>query len=201
MVLPPVPYPATIEVIRPVDDRATVAFRRNRYSVNPGMGGTQLTLRHRLGTTTLEVLTPAGALLVAHRLAPAGAGAIVRTPSHRAALEAAVLSQFSSDGPVTARRNGRQAPPRWPNGLGSSPRRRRHPHRPRCRAGVEVVEVPTRTRVLDRGSRRGAARGAAPQQPQEAMPTIGRSRGMPPVEPKNPASPKAKMPPSEATSR
>ena len=97
MSLPPVPYPATIEVVRPVDDRATIAFRGNRYSVNPGIGGTQLTLRHRLGTTTLEVFTPAGALLVAHRLAPAGAGAVVRTPSHRAALEAAVLSQFSTE--------------------------------------------------------------------------------------------------------
>jgi len=105
MSLPPVPYPATIEVVRPVDDRATVAFRGNRYSVNPGMGGTKLTLRHRLGTSTLEVFTPAGALLVAHRLAPAGAGAVVRTPSHRAELEAAVLSQFSTDRPCDRKAN------------------------------------------------------------------------------------------------
>jgi len=105
MSLPPVPYPATIEVVRPVDDRATVGFRGNRYSVNPGIGGTQLTLRHHLGTATLEVFTPAGALLVAHRLAPAGAGAVVRTPSHRAALEAAVLSQFSTEKPCDRKAN------------------------------------------------------------------------------------------------
>jgi hypothetical protein len=105
MGLPPVPYPATVEVTRPVDDRATVAFRGNRYSVNPGMGGTLLTLRHRLGTSTLEVFTPAGGLLVAHRLAPAGAGAVVRTPTHRAALEAAVLSQFSNEKPCDRKAN------------------------------------------------------------------------------------------------
>jgi hypothetical protein len=44
MALPAVPYPATIEVTRPVDERASVAFRGNRYSVAPGMTGTELTL-------------------------------------------------------------------------------------------------------------------------------------------------------------
>ena len=34
-----------------------------------------------------------------------------------------------------------------------------------------------------------------------AMPTIGLLRWWPPVEPKKPASPKVKMPPSEATSQ
>ena len=33
------------------------------------------------------------------------------------------------------------------------------------------------------------------------MPTTGLLSGMPPVEPKKPASPKLKMPPSEATSQ
>src|SRR5271165_3057547 len=37
MGLPPVPYPATIELSRFTDDRASVAFRGNRYSVLPGM--------------------------------------------------------------------------------------------------------------------------------------------------------------------
>ena len=87
MALPAVPYPATIEVSAGVDDKASVAFRGNRYSVAPGLGGIELTLRHRLGTGTLEIFTPAGTVLVTHRLAPAGAGAMVRTPAHRAALE------------------------------------------------------------------------------------------------------------------
>jgi hypothetical protein len=105
MPLPAVPYPATIEVTRAADDRASVAFRGNRYSVTPGLGGTELTLRHRLGTGTVEIFTPAGTLLVTHRLAPPGAGAVVRTPAHRAALEAVVLSQFSAARPCDRKAN------------------------------------------------------------------------------------------------
>ena len=105
MPLPAAPYPATIEVTRAADDRASVAFRGNRYSVTPGLGGTELTLRHRLGTGTVEIFTPGGTLMVTHRLAPPGAGAVVRTPAHRAALEAAVLSQFSAARPCDRKAN------------------------------------------------------------------------------------------------
>ena len=105
MALPAVPFPATIEVTRIVDDRASVAFRGNRYSVAPGLGGAQLTLRHRLGTATVEIFSPAGRALVAHRLAPPGAGSMVRTPEHRAALEAVVLSQFSTARPCDRKAN------------------------------------------------------------------------------------------------
>jgi len=92
-------------VARTVDDRASVAFDGNRYSVNPGMGGTELTLRHRLGTGTVEVFSPAGALLVSHRLAAAGAGTMVRTPDHAAALEKVVLAQFSTGRPCERKAN------------------------------------------------------------------------------------------------
>jgi hypothetical protein len=105
MALPAVPYPATIEVTRAADDRASVAFRGNRYSVTPGLTGTALTLRHRLGTGTVEIFTPAGALMVTHRLAPPGAGSVVRTPAHRAALEKVVLSQFSTARPCDRKAN------------------------------------------------------------------------------------------------
>jgi transposase len=105
MGLPPMPYPATIEVRRFVDDKASVAFRGNRYSVTPGMGGIELTLRHRLGTGTLQVFSPAGIELVSHRLAIAGAGSMVRTPEHRAALEAVVLGQFSTARPCDRKAN------------------------------------------------------------------------------------------------
>jgi hypothetical protein len=105
MPLPAVPYPATIEVTRTADDRASVAFRGNRYSVSPGLGGTELRLRHRLGTGTAEIFTPGGTLMVTHRLAPPGAGAVVRTPAHRAALEAVVLSQFTTARPCDRKAN------------------------------------------------------------------------------------------------
>jgi transposase len=105
MALPAVPYPATIEVARPVDDRATVAYRGNRYSVAPGLSGVELTVSHRLGTATLEILSPAGVLMVSHRLATPGAGSVVRTPEHRAALEAVVLGQFSTARPCDRKAN------------------------------------------------------------------------------------------------
>jgi len=69
------------------------------------MGGTELTLRHRLGTGTVEVLSPAGALLVSHTLAAPGAGTMVRTPDHAAALEKVVLAQFSTARPCERKAN------------------------------------------------------------------------------------------------
>jgi hypothetical protein len=65
----------------------------------------ELTLRQRLGTNTVEVVSPAGAVMVTHRLAPPGAGSMVRTPEHRAALEAVVLSQFSTARPCDRKAN------------------------------------------------------------------------------------------------
>jgi transposase len=103
--LPALAFPATIEVTRTVAANATVAFRGNRYSTPPGLGGSELTLRHRLNSGTVEIHSPAGTLLVAHRLAPAGAGAIVRTAAHRDALETAVLSAFTTARPCDRKAN------------------------------------------------------------------------------------------------
>jgi hypothetical protein len=125
MGLPAAPYPATIELTRFVDVKASVAFRGNRYSVAPGMSGVELTLRHRLGTGTLEVFSPAGIELVSHRLALAGAGAMVRTPEHRAALESVVLSQFTTARPCDRKANkppGEQALAERARLLGGAPK-------------------------------------------------------------------------------
>jgi transposase len=105
LALPAAPYPATIEVPAPVDHRASVAFRGNRYSVAPGLQGATMTLRHRLGTGTLEIYGRSGVLLVTHELAPAGAGEIVRTPEHKEALEKVVLGQFSTKKPCDRKEN------------------------------------------------------------------------------------------------
>lgn len=105
LALPAAPYPATVEVTRLVGADATVGFRANRYSVPPGLTGTELTLRHRLGTATLEVCSAAGSLLAGHRLAVAGAGAVVRTPQHRAALEGVVLGAFTTARPCERKGN------------------------------------------------------------------------------------------------
>jgi len=105
LALPVVPFPATIEVDRTVTPNAAVAFRGNAYSVPPGLTGHELVLRHRLGSGTVEIHSPAGTLMVTHRLAPAGANTIVRTPAHRAALETAVLSAFTTARPCDRKAN------------------------------------------------------------------------------------------------
>ena len=46
----------------------------------------------------------------------------------------------------------------------------------------------------------GRHQPVAPPSGVAAMPTIGLSSGCPPIDPKNGASPKAKTPPSDATS-
>jgi transposase len=105
LALPAAPFPATTEVERIVADNATVAFSGNRYSVPPGLGATTLLVRHRLGSATIDVVAPSGAILVTHRLAPPGSGALVRSVEHREALEAAVLSAFTTAVPCDKKAN------------------------------------------------------------------------------------------------
>jgi transposase len=103
--LPAAPYPATLEVPVPVRPDATVAFRGNAYSVPPGLGGTIVTLRHRLGSTTIDLVAPSGAILGVHDLRHPGSGELVRTTEHRAALERAVLAAFTTARPCDRKGN------------------------------------------------------------------------------------------------
>jgi transposase len=105
LALPDMPFPATVTVTRTVDVTASVAFRGNRYSVAPGMTGAEVTVRHRLGTVTADIVADNGTILVTHTLAPPGSGITVRTPGHRQALEAAVLSQFTTGRPCDRKAN------------------------------------------------------------------------------------------------
>ena len=128
LALPPLPYPATLLAGRVVADNASVAFRGNRYSVPPGLAGVELELRHRLGTTTVEVHARSGARLVSHRLAPPGAHMMIRTAEHRAALEQVVLSAFSTERPCDRKANR----PPGPDALAAAARLLGH-------AGADVV--------------------------------------------------------------
>jgi hypothetical protein len=103
--LPAIPYPATIEVARVVADNAAVSFRGNRYSVAPGLMGVTVLVRQRLGTPTLSIVGPTGSTLATHRVAPAGAGTLVRSAEHHAALEKSVLSAFSTRRPCEKKSN------------------------------------------------------------------------------------------------
>jgi hypothetical protein len=73
--------------------------------VPPGLAGVIMTLRHRLGTATVDIVGPAGVVLVTHRLAAPGTGAMVRTEAHREALEKVVLGQFTTARPCDRKAN------------------------------------------------------------------------------------------------
>jgi DNA replication protein DnaC len=103
--LPVQPYPATLEVARRVTGSALVAFQGNRYSVPPELVEHQVVVRMRLGSEVVEVVAANGALLARHRAAPAGAGVVVRSAEHHAALEAAVLSAFTTARPCRRKEN------------------------------------------------------------------------------------------------
>ena len=95
----PAPYPAVVSVERQVGANATVNYRGNRYSVPPGLVGSAVTLSHRLGDGELKIRSAAQVVLATHRMAHPGANAVVRDPSHAAALEKAVLAAFSTRRP------------------------------------------------------------------------------------------------------
>jgi len=107
--LPPIAYPAELRVERVVSASALVAFDGNRYSVPPSMAGQTVTVLGRLGEPTLRLVSAAGVLVTTHRRLPPGAGQIVRTGAHQAALEQAVLAAF------TTRRPCRRKPNRPPS--------------------------------------------------------------------------------------
>ena len=93
------PYPATLAVDRIVSAQALVAFRGNHYSVGPGLRGATVSVSHRLGAATLDVLTTGGVVLARHHREPDGAGAVARHDEHVSALERSVLAQFSDRAP------------------------------------------------------------------------------------------------------
>jgi len=105
IVLPAAPYPATVSVTRRVGASALVAYQGNRYSLTPGLEGAEVSVRHRLGQAELEILAPSGAVVARHRLGAPGAGTLVRTDSHRAALEEVVLAAFTTARPCTRKAN------------------------------------------------------------------------------------------------
>jgi transposase len=97
--LPLVAFPAELVVARKVSAQGLVDFRGNRYSVPPGMPGAMVAVRLRLGADVLHVATAGGAVVAAHRVAPAGAGQVVRDAGHVVALEKSVLAAFTDAGP------------------------------------------------------------------------------------------------------
>lgn len=103
--MPTQPYPATVSLSRRVGASALVSYQGNRYSLTPGLEGAEVQVRRRLGHEELEILAPSGAVIARHRMAIPGAGALVRTDSHRAALEEVVLAAFTTARPCARKAN------------------------------------------------------------------------------------------------
>lgn len=89
-------------------NQAQIAFRGNRYSLLPGHSGQVVAVRHKLGTTTLDVTDRHGAVLAHHVRQADGAGAVVRLDEHVTALTKVVLANFSDRDPC--RRKTRRPP-------------------------------------------------------------------------------------------
>ena len=69
------------------------------------LAGAQVSVRARLGSGALQIISAAGAQLASHRRAPAGAGQVIRSPEHAAELEAAVLGAFTTRPPCRRKQN------------------------------------------------------------------------------------------------
>ncbi len=104
----PAPFAATVEVDRKVSTQALASFRGNSYSVPPGHASQQVILRHHLGSSTVDIVSGRGVLLAHHLRAPDGAGMLVRSDEHVAALTTVVLGAFTDRGPC--RRKDRRPP-------------------------------------------------------------------------------------------
>ncbi|MGH9047696.1 MAG: IS21 family transposase [Acidimicrobiales bacterium] len=103
--LPAACYPATIERQASVGPSALVAFEGNAYSVLPGLLGAEVTVRHRLGTPGIEIVSASGTLLASHYREKPGGGYVVRDPAHKTALEHEVLAAFTMDPPCRRKAN------------------------------------------------------------------------------------------------
>jgi hypothetical protein len=103
--LPVVPYPAESTVTRIVAQNALVSVDGNRYSVPPGLVGTEVEVRQRLGSNELILVSAAGSIVATHQTAPRGVGRLVRLPQHTRALEKVVLAAFTSDRPCPKKPN------------------------------------------------------------------------------------------------
>ncbi len=94
--LPAIAYPAELQAARLVSASALVSFEGNRYSVPPALAGQTVSVRLRVGDPVVQIVSAAGGLVATHRRAPTGAGQLVRSPTHRNALEQAVLAAFTT---------------------------------------------------------------------------------------------------------
>jgi transposase len=143
--IPAAAFPATVSQTVTVSASALARFDGNAYSVPPGLVGAVVEVRHRVGTNTVEVVSTAGRSVATHRLAPAGAGLIVRSPEHHAALESVVLGAFTTAMPCRDKTNR----PPSPAARAAAARLRGHDS-----GGEVVVDLAAYQAIVDASTRR-----------------------------------------------
>jgi transposase len=94
--VPPTAYPLLLSETRVASRQALVAYRGNQYSVPPELAGATVTVSRPVGGGFCDIATTTGIVVARHRLAPDGAGVIVRDHGHVAALEAAAMAAAST---------------------------------------------------------------------------------------------------------
>ena len=106
-------YPAELTVSRVASAQALVAFRGNFYSVAPELAGAPVTVVHRLGGDHLDIINRSGTggtvVLARHRVAPDGAGALIRTEGHVTALNTIAMAAATT--PARPHRRKERIPP------------------------------------------------------------------------------------------
>ncbi len=120
--LPP-QFPATLTVERVVTAQALVAFAGNDYSVPPGLGGSTVTVTHRLGQPVLDIATAGGTVLARHHRGVDGAGAVVATADTCGRWRPRSWPRSPPTGPAGGRSAGHRVPPRSPRPGGCGPAR------------------------------------------------------------------------------
>lgn len=99
--VPAVPFPAELSAARTVSGQSLVAWAGNFYSVPAALARAEVTCRVRLGADLLTI-SPAdqpATVVAAHRLAPAGAGVMIRSTDHVAALNTVAMTAAASPKP------------------------------------------------------------------------------------------------------
>ena len=88
---PPTPYPLLLAESRVASRQALVGYRGNFYSVPPELATATVTVSRLVGAPFCDIATSTGIVVARHRLAPNGAGVVVRDHGHVAALDAIAL--------------------------------------------------------------------------------------------------------------
>jgi transposase len=140
---PGTPYPLLLSESRVVSRQALVAYRGNWYSVPPELATATVTVAHPVGGEFCDIATTTGITVARHRLAPDGAGVLVRDHGHVAALDAAALAAAAA-------------------ARGPHRRKERIPPGPAALAAAEALrgdEQPPLSPVIDLTTYERAARG------------------------------------------